>query len=69
MNRWKIVEERIREAGWGIGVVPPLPDGGFSFWIVEARRGTVRHRVQADDLLTAFLLLEEQLRLYMAGGY
>jgi len=47
----------VRAEGWSYGIAEHLTQHGFLF-CVDAHRGVKRFIVKAEELLTAFLLLE-----------
>jgi len=54
---WEIIADRLHAQGWSYGIAEHLTKHGFLF-CVDAHRHGERFIVEADDLLTAFLLLE-----------
>ena len=63
MKYWEIIADNLAKQGWSWGYSSYLNDAGSTLFVVDANRddGT-RYIVRSDELLTAFLELEEQLR-------
>jgi hypothetical protein len=58
-----IDENRAAPTGWSLGYVSTVDSAGRTIWIVDAHRDDEkRFVVRADENLTAFLLLETELR-------
>ena len=57
MQYWEIVADKLSAAGWSYGIAEHFTKHGFLF-CVDAHRDGERFIVKVDDLLTAFLSLE-----------
>jgi hypothetical protein len=56
---WEIIADRLTAAGYTWGYCSTVTADGWR-WVVDARYGERRYIVEADELLTAFLELEQQ---------
>src|SRR5437868_10792349 len=54
---WEIIADRLHAEGWSYGIAEHFTKHGLLF-CVDAHRDGKRFIVKADDLLTAFLSLE-----------
>jgi hypothetical protein len=62
MTYWEIIADNLKKAGWSWGCVSAIASSGRTIWIADAHRGDgKRYVVRADELLTAFLELENAL--------
>ena len=59
MKYWEIIADRLHAEGWSYGIAEHFTKHGFVF-CVDAHRDGKRFIIKADDLLTAFLLLERR---------
>lgn len=67
MKYWEIIFDRLKQAGWSLGYCSTIDERGETRWIVDAHRGDGRrYIVQSDELLTAFLELEQQAQAAVA---
>ena len=57
MKYWEIIADRLHAEGWSYGIAEHLTKHGLLF-CVDAHHDGKRFIVRADDLLTAFLSLE-----------
>jgi hypothetical protein len=57
---WEIIADRLHAEGWSYGIAEHFTKHGVLF-CVDAHRDGKRFIVKADDLLTAFLLLEKDV--------
>ena len=57
MKYWEIIADRLHAQGWSYGIAEHFTKHGLLFG-VDADRDGKRFIVKADDLLTAFLSLE-----------
>jgi hypothetical protein len=62
MKYWEIIANRLSKAGWSLGWVSAIDSEGRTIWIADAHCDNgKRFVVHADDILTAFLELEETI--------
>jgi len=62
MTYWEIIADNLSKAGWSWGCVSAIDSRGRTIFIADAHRGDgQRFIVRADELLTAFLELENAL--------
>jgi len=60
---WEIVADHLSEAGWSLGWVSLVDAQGRTLFSVDAHRDNgKRFVVHSDEVLTAFLELEEEAR-------
>ena len=57
---WEIVADKLSAAGWSWGYCSAVTRDGWR-WIVDAHREGRRYIVHSDELLSAFLELEQTL--------
>ena len=57
---WEIVSDKLSAAGWSWGYCRAVTRDGWR-WIVDAHREGRRYIVHSDELLSAFLELEQAL--------
>jgi hypothetical protein len=55
---WEIIADDLGKAGWSSGCVSVLDSQHRTIWIVDAHGYGKRFIVRADELLTAFLELQ-----------
>ena len=61
---WEIIADHLSKAGWSLGWVSFVDALGRTMFSVDAHRDDgKRFVVQADELLTAFVEIEEQVRV------
>jgi len=61
MQYWEIIADKLSASGWSCGYCSAVTADCWR-WIVDAHRGDGRrHIVRSDELLSAFLGLEEML--------
>jgi len=60
MKCWEIVADKLSAAGWSWGYCSAVTRDGWR-WVVDARREGRRYIVHSDELLSAFLELEQTL--------
>ena len=60
MKYWEIVADKLDASGWSWGYCSAFTRGGWR-WIVDAHREGRRYIVHSDELLSAFLELEQAL--------
>ena len=60
MKYWEIVVDKLSARGLSCGYCSAVTRDGWR-WMVDAHRGSVRHIVHSDELLSAFLELEATL--------
>ena len=60
---WEIIADNLKKAGWSWGYVSAVDVKGRTIWIADAHRDGKRFVVRADELLTAFMELENSLRV------
>jgi hypothetical protein len=57
---WEIIADKLSKAGWSWGTCSIIDEQGRSLFVVDAHRDNgKRFVVQSDELLTAFLELEQ----------
>jgi hypothetical protein len=57
---WEIIADKLSKAGWSLGWVSAIDLKGRTIWIVDAHRDDgKRYVVRSEELLTAFLELEQ----------
>ena len=62
MKYWKIIADNLSKAGWSWGCVSAVDLSGRTMFAADAHSGDgKRFVVRADELLTAFLELENAL--------
>jgi hypothetical protein len=62
MKYWEIIADNLSKAGWSWGCVSAIDSNGRTIWIADAHRSDRKQFVvRADELLTAFLELENAL--------
>ena len=61
MKYWEIVADNLHKAGWSLGWVSALDLEGRTIWIVDAHGYGKRFIVRADEMLTAFVELEQPI--------
>ena len=61
MKYWEIIVNKIIKAGFSVGWVSAFDDDGCTVWIVDAHCEGKRFVVHADEVLTAFVELENGL--------
>jgi hypothetical protein len=59
---WEIIADNLSKAGWSLGWVSAMDQGGRTIWIVDAHGYEKRFIVRADEKLTAFVELESAIR-------
>jgi hypothetical protein len=60
---WEIIEQNLSKEGWTLGYASAVTASGKTIFIADAHRGDGRRFVvHADDLLTAFIELEDAVR-------
>jgi hypothetical protein len=60
---WKIIADRLSQAGWSLGWVSAIDSEGRTIWIVDAHRDNgKRFVVHAEEKLRAFLELQRVTR-------
>ena len=57
---WEIVADKLSAAGWSCGYRSAVTRDGWR-WIIDAHREGRRYIVHSDELLSAFLELEQTL--------
>ena len=63
MKNWEIIADNLHNAGWSLGWVSAVDREGRTIWIADAHRDDRKQFVvRADELLTAFLELESEIR-------
>jgi len=63
VKRWERIADNLKKRGWSLGWVSAVDSAGRTIWIVDAHRDDgKRYVVRADQILTAFLELEPQIR-------
>ncbi len=64
MNYWEIIADHLSAAGWSWGMTTAINEQAGHVFIVDAHRAgsPAGFIVRSDQLLTAFLELERQLR-------
>ena len=65
MTYWEIIADRLSAQGWSWGMTTAIDaQAGNLLFVVDAHRSDTRGRfvVQSDELLTAFLELEQVTR-------
>ena len=62
MKYWEIIAERLSKSGWSWGWVSVVSAEGRQIFVVDAHRDGQRHIVRSDELLTAFLTLDVQIK-------
>ena len=63
MKHWEIIADDLKKAGWSSGWISAVDSQGRTIWIVDAHRDNgKRFVVRTDELLTAFLELELEIR-------
>jgi hypothetical protein len=63
MKYWEIIADKLSKRGWSWGYATHLERSGRTIFVADAHRdGGRRYIVQADDILTAFLELEQATR-------
>ncbi len=61
---WELVADDLSANGWSYGYCSLIDRSGRTSWKVDAHRDDgKRYVVTADELLTAFLEIQEQLRI------
>ena len=61
---WEIIADNLSKAGWSWGYVSALDCEGRTIWIADAHRDDgKRFVVRADEILTAFMELELEVRV------
>jgi hypothetical protein len=70
VNYWQIIADHLSATGWSWGVTSAIHEQAGQVFIVDAHRADspARFIVRSDQLLTAFLELEQQLRQSTATG-
>jgi hypothetical protein len=64
MKRWQIIADRLSNHWLDWGCVSGVGSAGRTIWIVDAHRDGEKHFiVRADEKLTAFVELEEAIRV------
>jgi hypothetical protein len=64
----RFIADNLSKAGWSWGCVSTLDSQGRTIWIVDAHRGDgKRFVVHADEKLTAFIKLEQAIRVVAAN--
>jgi len=58
---WEIIADNLHNRGWSLGWVSAVNREGWSIWIVDAHGYWNRFIVRADELLTAFLELQQAI--------
>ena len=61
MKHWKIIVDRLHDAGWSLGWVSAIDSERRTIWIVDAHGYGKRFIVCADEMLSAFVELERQV--------
>ena len=62
MKYWEIIADNLSKAGWSWGCVSAIDSSGRTIWIADAHRSDRKQFVvREDELLTAFLELENAL--------
>jgi len=59
---WEIIADNLHKAGWSLGWVSALDIEGRTISIVDARGYGKRFIVRADEMLSAFVELESNVR-------
>jgi hypothetical protein len=65
---WEIIADNLSKAGWSWGWVSAVASKGRTIWIADAHRGGKRFVVHADEMLTAFIEFEPQIRRFTQSG-
>ena len=61
---WEIIADELSKAGWSWGCVSAVTSEGRIIWVADAHRCDGKcFVVHADEKLTAFLELEEAIRV------
>jgi len=69
MKYWEIIADHLSKAGWSWGCsTQAQPDGSILNCVDAHLDDGRRFIVRADEKLTAFLALEEQVRAQVAEG-
>ena len=68
MKHWKIIVDRLHDAGWSLGWVSAIDSKGRTIWIVDAHGYRKRFIVRADEKLTAFRELEAAIHRKLRSG-
>jgi hypothetical protein len=58
---WEIIADNLHKAGFSLGYVSALDRKGRTIWIVDAHGYGNRFIVRADELLTAFVELQQAI--------
>jgi hypothetical protein len=64
MKYWEIIAKRLGEKGWSYGVAEQITSNGLIYCVDAHRDDLHRFIVHADDLLTAFVVLEAELNRF-----
>jgi hypothetical protein len=63
LKYWKIIADKLSNAGWSWGCVSAIDANGRTLWITDAHRDNgKRYVAHADEKLTAFVNLESATR-------
>lgn len=62
MKYWEIIADGLSAAGFSWGYLSFIDSVGRTMFSVDAHRDGKRYMVHADDLLSAFLELEAQVK-------
>jgi hypothetical protein len=67
VNRWKIITDNLKKAGWRCGCISSTDHEGRDFCVVVAERSDAgRLIVHSDKMLTAFLELHAAIHRQLA---
>jgi len=59
---WEIVADKLSAAGWTVGWANSITPAGTMFTVDAHRENGKRYIVSADEKLSAFLELEQQIK-------